>query len=111
MENKSTFYIYPDSDNWWFPNSKNTFFDSKIKNIKIGNTKIPKIIGTKTFNLKEFKKQVNEVFKEKRNRLEKQLSKLEAEYKIFQNQYDNTLKYLDLVKKDKSLSLTIEVII
>ena len=111
MENKTTFYIYPDSENWWFPNTKNTFFDSKIKNVKIGNTKIPIIIGTKTFNLKELKHQVNEVFKEKRNRLEKQLSKLEAEYKTFQNQYDNTLKHLDLVKKDKSLTLTIDVII
>ena len=61
MENKTTFYIYPDSENWWFPNTKNTFFDSKMKNVKIGNTKIPIIIGTKTFNLKELMSNLIEI--------------------------------------------------
>lgn len=108
MENKSTFYIFPDSDN--FPNVKNTFFEPKKKNIKIGNKKIPIIIGLKIFDIKSLKKQVNNIYKEKRNKLEKQLAKLESDYKKFNNQYDNTLKLLDLVQKTK-LKCEIEVII
>lgn len=110
MENKSTFYIFPDSDNFFFPNVKNTFFDPKIKNVKIRNKKIPVIIGLKTFDIKSLKHQVNNIFKEKRDKIEKQLSKLESEYKKFNNIYDNTLKLLDLIKKTK-LKCEIEVII
>ena len=110
MENKSTFYIFPDSDNFFFPNVKNTFFDPKIKNVKIRNKKIPIIIGLKTFDIKSLKKQVNNIFKEKRDKIEKQLSKLESDYKKFINQYDNTLKLLDLIKKTK-IKCEIEVII
>ena len=110
MENKSTFYIFPDSDNFFFPNVKNTLFEPKKKNIKIGNKKIPIIIGLKTFDIKSLKNQVNNIYKEKRNKLEKQLAKLESDYKKFNNQYDNTLKLLDLVKKTK-LKCEIEVII
>lgn len=110
MENKSTFYIFPDSDNYFFPNVKNTFFEPKKKNIKIGNKKIPIIIGLKTFDIKSLKKQVNNIYKEKRNKLEKQLAKLESDYKKFNNMYDNTLKLLDLVQKTK-LKCEIEVII
>lgn len=112
MENKSTFYVFPNSDNWFFPKVKDTFFDSKIKNIKIANKKIPIYISanTKEFNMKELKHQVNEVFKEKRNKLEKQLSKLESDYKKFNNMYDNTLALLDLTNKT-GLKCDVEVII
>lgn len=110
MENKSTFYIFPDSDNFFFPNVKNTFFDPKIKNVKIRNKKIPVIIGLKTFDIKSLKHQVNSIYQEKRNKIEKQLAKLESDYKNFINQYDNTLKLLDLTKKTK-IKCEIEVII
>lgn len=110
MENKSTFYIFPNSDNFFFPNVKNTFFDPKIKNVKIRNKKIPVIIGLKTFDIKSLKHQVNSIYQEKRNKIEKQLAKLESDYKKFINQYDNTLKLLDLTKKTK-LKCEIEVII
>ena len=110
MENKSTFYIFPDSDNFFFPNVKNTLFEPKKKNIKIGNKKIPIIIGLKTFDIKSLKNQVNNIYKEKRNKLEKQLAKVEFDYKKFNNQYDNTLALLDLVQKTK-LKCEIEVII
>lgn len=110
MENKSTFYVFPNSDNWFFPEVKDTFFDPKIKNVKIRNKKIPIIIGLKNFNMKELKHQVNNIYKEKRNKLEKQLSKLESDYKKFNNMYDNTLALLDLTNKT-GLKCDVEVII
>lgn len=112
MENKSTFYIFPDSDNYFFPNVKNTFFAKNTHNIKIRNTRIPIYISanTKEFNIKKLKEDVNSVYKQKRNKLIKQLENLDKDYKKFLEKYNNTNKLLDLVQKTK-LKCEIKVII
>lgn len=101
MENKSIFYVFPNSDNWFFPNTKNTFFAENAHNIKIKNTRIPIYISanTKEFNMKKLKEDVNSIYKQKRNKLIKQLENLDKDYKKFLEKYDNTNKLLELCEK------------
>ena len=96
----------------FFPNVKNTFFAENTHNIKIRNTRIPIYISanTKEFNIKKLKEDVNSVYKQKRNKLIKQLENLDKDYKKFLEKYNNTNKLLDLVQKTK-LKSEIEVII
>lgn len=112
MVNNSTFYTFPDNEeNFFFPKTKNTFFQENVYNIKIRNTRIPIYISTnkKEFNMKKLKEDVNSVYKAKRNRLIKQLANLDKDYKKFLEKYDNTNKLLELCDKC-NIELTIKVI-